>query len=398
MADVVGIVFQSGSKVYYFDPASLELVRGEQVVVQTMRGTEIGEVVDGPRVIPDDELPAPLKRVVRKANIKDLELVEANKSLRAEALQVCRDLIAQHELDMKLVDAEIVFGGGKVTFSFYSDERVDFRGLVSDLAKALKMRIELRQIGAREEARLIGGLGPCGRDLCCSTFQGNQDPVSIRMAKEQNLPLNPMKISGLCGRLMCCLKYEHDQYVCFRKEAPNRGTRVATDQGEGVVIGFQAAKESVTLRMGDGSILDVPLRRCSCNGEPCAPLREGEEPVPPSEPVVSAPVAGRSGNGGGFPDRERPRAGGRRDQEERPPSSIPSGRAEAAVPAESDLEANGAAGEEGESAEGGEPSGAGENRARAGRPRRRRRRSRRPSGGGHGGSQTGGGQSGGQGA
>ncbi len=260
------------------------------------------------------------------------------------------------------------------------------------------MRIELRQIGAREEARLIGGLGPCGRDLCCSTFQGNQDPVSIRMAKEQNLPLNPMKISGLCGRLMCCLKYEHDQYVCFRKEAPNRGTRVATDQGEGVVIGFQAAKESVTLRMGDGSILDVPLRRCSCDGEPCAPLREGEEPVLPIEPVAPAPVAATSGNGGGFPDTEKSRGGGRRDQEDRPPSASPSARSESTAPAKPAVEAGGAAGEEGTSAEGGESSGASEGRPRAGRSRRRRRRSRRPSGGGQGGGQTGGGQSGGQGA
>lgn len=274
MTDVVGIVFQNGGKVYYFDPASLELARGEQVVVQTMRGTEIGEVVDGPREVPEGEIPAPLKRVVRKASSSDLDTVSSNKALRAEAMAACRDLIRKHGLAMKLVDAEIVFGGGKIIFSFSAEERIDFRALVSDLAKVLKMRIELRQIGAREETRIIGGLGPCGRDLCCSLFQGDQDPVSIRMAKEQNLPLNPMKISGLCGRLMCCLKYEQEQYVCFRKEVPNRGTKVQTEIGEGVVVGFQLTKESLTLRMPDGSLADVPLSRCGCGGGPCGTAAE----------------------------------------------------------------------------------------------------------------------------
>ncbi len=280
MADVVGIVFQNGGKVYYFDPASTELARGEQVVVQTMRGTEIGEVVDPPHEIPDGDLPAPLKRVVRKASPDDLEAVVANRTLREEAMRACRKMIAEHNLNMKLVDAEITFGGGKVTFSFYSEERVDFRALVSDLAKVLKMRIELRQIGAREEARIIGGLGPCGRHLCCATFQGDQDPVSIRMAKEQGLPLNPMKISGLCGRLMCCLKYEHEQYVSFRREAPNRGTRVLTDCGEGTVVGFQVTRESLTVRLDEGGTFDAPISRCACGGQPCAAPREGEEDIP----------------------------------------------------------------------------------------------------------------------
>ncbi|MHB0979636.1 MAG: PSP1 domain-containing protein [Thermoleophilia bacterium] len=403
MADVVGIVFQSGSKVYFFDPASLELARGDQVVVQTMQGTEIGEVVEDPRVIPDEDLPAPLKRVVRKANVKDLEAVEANKALRLEALQACRDLIAKHGLNMKLVDAEIAFGGGKITFSFYSEERVDFRALVSDLAKALKMRIELRQIGAREEARLIGGLGPCGRNLCCSTFQGNQDPVSIRMAKEQNLPLNPMKISGLCGRLMCCLKYEHDQYVCFRKEAPNRGTRVATDQGEGVVIGYQAAKEALTLRMGDGSTVDAPIHRCSCDGAPCAPAREGEEPFDPVAAAAASVASAAPDGDGGSTRPEGGRGNGRGGPEERPSaaSAEPATSAPAATaptaPAP-DATAPADSGEGDAPAEEGSRDG-GDARRRSGRSRRRRR-SRRPSGGGQGGAQPGGGggaQPGGQG-
>ena len=302
MADVVGIVFQSGGKVYYFDPASLDLAHGEQVVVQTMRGTEIGEVVHGPREVPEGELPAPLKRVVRKASSNDLEMVKSNKALRAEAMAVCRDLIKKHGLGMKLVDAEIVFGGGKIVFSFSAEERIDFRALVSDLAKALKMRIELRQIGAREETRLLGGLGPCGRDLCCSLFQGDQDPVSIRMAKEQNLPLNPMKISGLCGRLMCCLKYEQEQYVCFRKEVPNRGTKVQTEMGEGVVVGFQLTKESLTLRMPDGSLADVPLSRCGCGGGPCGGAAEGEAAKSDDADAAATAAAGREPAASGGPD------------------------------------------------------------------------------------------------
>jgi cell fate regulator YaaT (PSP1 superfamily) len=234
-----------------------------------MSGTEIGEVVDAPHDIGEGALPAPLKRVLRKATEKDLEVLASNEALRLEAMKTCRRLIAEHGLDMKLVDAEIVFGGGKINYTFYSDERVDFRALVADLAKVLKVRIELRQIGAREEARAVGGLGPCGRHLCCTLWQGDQEPVSIRMAKEQHLPLNPMKISGLCGRLMCCLKYEQEQYVCFRKEAPSRGTQVQTEGGTGVVVGYQVPKDALTLRFEDGSYGDVPIDGCSCGGAPC---------------------------------------------------------------------------------------------------------------------------------
>lgn len=272
MGDVVGVVFHKGGRVYYFDPASIELIRGDQVVVQTMGGTEIGEVVDAPHDVGEGGLPAPLKRVVRKATENDIEVLASNETLRLEAMRTCRRLIAEHGLDMKLVDAEIVFGGGKINYTFYSDERVDFRALVADLAKVLKVRIELRQIGAREEARAVGGLGPCGRHLCCTLWQGDQEPVSIRMAKEQHLPLNPMKISGLCGRLMCCLKYEQEQYVCFRKEAPSRGTQVQTEAGNGVVVGYQVPKDALTLRFEDGSYGDVPIDGCSCGGAPCRKL------------------------------------------------------------------------------------------------------------------------------
>jgi cell fate regulator YaaT (PSP1 superfamily) len=407
MPDIVGIVFQNGGKVYYFDPAELELARGEQVVVQTMRGTEIGEVVDGPREVPDEDLPAPLKRVVRKANIKDLETLENNRALRAEAMRACRELIEKHGLDMKLVDAEIVFGGGKVTFSFSAEERVDFRQLVSDLAKVLKMRIELRQIGAREEARLVGGLGPCGRDLCCSLWQGDQDPVSIRMAKEQNLPLNPMKISGLCGRLMCCLKYEQEQYVCFRKEVPNRGTKVQTEFGEGVVVGFQVTKESLTLRMEDGTIADVPLNRCQCGGAPCGGRAEaGASDEGAAISAADGPRgngSSRSGGRGGAPSEAGLETATDTDESTAVDSSI-EGSPQPAAPEGSPIgQAAPAAGVQDAAGTSPETDGTGPGpaagspateggdkpagRGRSGRSRRRRRRPRKPSGGAGGGQQ-----------
>ena len=264
MADVVGIVFPNGTKTYYFDPAGLELSRGDRVVVQTANGPEIGQVAEPNRMVEDSELQAPLKKVTRLATGKDLEAQVASQNLRKQAMITCREMIAAHGLDMKLVGADISFGGEKITFSFYAEERVDFRSLVADLAKALKTRIELRQVGAREEARMVGGLGPCGRGLCCTLFPPGDDPVSIRMAKEQNLPLNPAKISGLCGRLMCCLKYEQDQYVRFRKEAPPKGTPVATPDGQGAVVGYNVLKDAIVVRLEDGHTSDIKLCCCQC--------------------------------------------------------------------------------------------------------------------------------------
>lgn len=264
MADVVGVVFPNGTKTYYFDPAGLQLSRGDRVVVHTANGPEIGQVVEPTHTIDDSELPAPLKKVTRLATGKDLEARAASQSMRKEAMATCRELIAAHGLDMKLVSADISFGGEKITFSFYADERVDFRDLVADLAKTLKTRVELRQVGAREEARMVGGLGPCGRGLCCTLFPPGDEPVSIRMAKEQNLPLNPAKISGLCGRLMCCLKYEQDQYVRFRKEAPPKGTPVSTPAGDGVVYGYNVLKDSILVKFEDGTSTAVRLDTCQC--------------------------------------------------------------------------------------------------------------------------------------
>ncbi len=283
MPNIVGVVFHKGGKVYDFDAGTLELVRGDQVVVETVRGTELGTVTVAPREAAEDETTASLKPVLRRATAQDLETVASHSALRTDALATCRKLIARHGLEMKLVDAEVMFGGGKVVFSFFAEERIDFRALVVDLAKALKMRIELRQIGVRDEARMFGGLGPCGRHLCCTLFQVDQEPVSIRMAKEQNLPLNPMKISGLCGRLMCCLKYEQEQYVSFRKEAPRRGTLVSCPQGEGVVAGYQVPKDSIVIKLEDGTFVEERADRVRivgadrCGGEEIVTGGNGEE-------------------------------------------------------------------------------------------------------------------------
>ena len=283
MAEVVGVVFPGGVKVYHFDPAGLELSRGDRVVVQTSSGPEIGQVVEPPHTVDDSEVRAALKKVQRVATGKDLESLAANENLRRLAMDTCRELIATHGLDMKLVDADVGFGGEKITLSFFSEERVDFRALVADLAKTLKMRIELRQVGAREEARMVGGLGPCGRGLCCTMFPGDDNPVSIRMAKEQNLPLNPTKISGLCGRLMCCLKYEQEQYVSFRKEAPAKGTPVSTLAGEGVVSGYNVTKDAITVRLEDGSFTDVRRSACQCQEDgTLLVVSEEKPPVPVS--------------------------------------------------------------------------------------------------------------------
>jgi cell fate regulator YaaT (PSP1 superfamily) len=264
VAEVVGVTFSGGCKIYHFDPAGLELALGDRVVVQTSSGPEIGQVAEPPHDMDDSELAAALKKVQRVATTKDLEAQAAYAGQRREAMNTCRELIRSHGLDMKLVDAEMGFGGERITFTFFSEERVDFRNLVADLSKVLKMRIELRQVGAREEARAVGGLGPCGRGLCCAMFPGDDDPVSIRMAKEQNLPLNPTKISGLCGRLMCCLKYEQEQYVAFRKESPPKGTRVVTPTGEGVVSGYMLTKDAVMVRMEEGPQAEIRLRTCHC--------------------------------------------------------------------------------------------------------------------------------------
>lgn len=218
MQIVVGIRFKKAGKIYYFDPETLELSVGNFAIVETSRGQEFGEVVVAPKQVPDEDVVQPLKKVIRAASDEDCQKILENRQKEEEAFEACQEKIVEHGLEMKLVDVEYTFDRSKVIFYFTSDGRVDFRELVKDLAAVFRTRIELRQIGVRDEAKMIGGLGPCGRVLCCHTFLGEFEPVSIRMAKDQNLSLNPTKISGVCGRLMCCLRYESDAYEMMRSE------------------------------------------------------------------------------------------------------------------------------------------------------------------------------------
>ena len=236
MAEVIGVRFKEVGKIYYFDPDGQELKKGDRVIVETVRGVECGEVALENREISDEEIVKPLKKLIRKADEKDLRTLEENKKKEKNAFGICQKKIADHKLDMKLVDVEYTFDGGKVLFYFTADGRVDFRELVKDLAGVFRTRIELRQIGVRDESKMIGGLGICGRPFCCRSFLGDFQPVSIKMAKEQGLSLNPTKISGTCGRLMCCLKYEQNAYEYLLKITPKPGAIVETAEGAGTVV------------------------------------------------------------------------------------------------------------------------------------------------------------------
>lgn len=235
MAEIIGVKFKSVGKVYYFSPNGLDLTLGDKVIVETARGIECGEVAMGLKEISDEEINSPLKSVIRKATDKDLETIEQNENKEKEAFKICEEKIAKHGLKMNLIDVECTFDNNKLLFYFTADNRVDFRDLVKDLASVFRTRIELRQIGVRDEAKLLGGLGICGRPFCCKTFLGDFQPVSIKMAKEQSLSLNPTKISGTCGRLMCCLKYEQDCYEELLKVTPKVGALVKTPDGNGIV-------------------------------------------------------------------------------------------------------------------------------------------------------------------
>ena len=254
MIKVVGVRFKKAGKIYYFDPDKKLIKTEDPVIVETARGIEFGKVVIGPKLVKDEEIVQPLKKVLRVATEDDIEKNNRNKEDEQKAFGICLEKIAEHDLDMKLVDVEYTFDNNKVIFYFTTDGRVDFRELVKDLASVFKTRIELRQIGVRDEAKMIGGLGPCGRPLCCTTFLGDFAPVSIKMAKEQNLSLNPTKISGICSRLMCCLNYEKDLYEENLDRLPNIGEKVITPNGVGEVIHINplACKLKVRLkRKGD---------------------------------------------------------------------------------------------------------------------------------------------------
>lgn len=221
---VVGVRFKRAGKVYYFDPGEADLKPGDTVIVETVRGVEAAEVVTGPRMVPESSLTQPLRPVLRQASAEDLDKLAENRQKEKEALRICAEKIAEHKLDMNLVGADYTFDRGKLIFYFTSEGRVDFRQLVRDLSATFKTRIELRQIGVRDEAKMLGGLGTCGRQLCCCTFLSEFQPVSIRMAKKQDLSLNPTKISGLCGRLMCCLRYECESYLDTKSAGAGQGS------------------------------------------------------------------------------------------------------------------------------------------------------------------------------
>lgn len=243
--EIIGVRFKKAGKIYYFDPDGAKAERGDNVIVETVRGIEFGNVEIGNKDIVDDEIVQPLKKVIRLATEDDILSNERNKEKEDKAIVICEEKVKEHGLDMKLIDVELTFDRNKIIFYFTSDGRVDFRELVKDLAAIFKMRIELRQIGVRDEAKIINSIGICGRCLCCATFLDEFQPVSIKMAKDQNLSLNPSKISGICGRLMCCLKYEQETYEELSKDLPNEGDVIATYDGCGHVLSVNILDRSV---------------------------------------------------------------------------------------------------------------------------------------------------------
>ncbi|HHX86829.1 MAG TPA: stage 0 sporulation family protein [Firmicutes bacterium] len=249
MPRVAGIRFRRAGKIYYFDPNDLKLEENEQVIVETSRGIELGEVVLPEKEVEELDLVFPLKKVLRKATEDDLAKARDNRRMEADCLLKCQQQIERHKLEMKLVGAEYTFDRSKVIFYFTSEGRVDFRELVKDLASIFRTRIELRQIGVRDEAKLLGGLGPCGRSICCVSFLEEFEPVSIRMAKGQNLSLNPSKISGVCGRLMCCLRFEMETYEDSREDLPRPGDKVVTPEGEGRVEEVNLTGKTIRVKL-----------------------------------------------------------------------------------------------------------------------------------------------------
>ncbi|MBI5230752.1 MAG: stage 0 sporulation family protein [Coriobacteriales bacterium] len=385
MPTVVGVRLRFASKTLWFDPAGATPTPGDHVIVETERGTEFGTVMQAPFDVPAAELPAALKPVLRIATEEDIEHEEELERAEAEAMPVFRQLVEERKLDMKPVNAEYLFDGDKIIFYFSAEERVDFRELVRDLASRFHARIDLRQIGVRDEARLVGGVGHCGQQLCCVRFSGDFQPVSIRMAKEQDLPLNPLKISGLCGRLMCCLRYEFDAYKDFKSRAPKRGAFVETPAGDAKVTDLNTPRETVTMRFGDGNTMTVPLsgmecsKGCNCPckvtddaftaAAPSALLPSPEPEFVESEPETEASETARE------PRRRRRRSRGGGDKGGGEAGQQPQQKAKQAQPKPAQKQES-----EGKDAGKKESSGTAEGAGRSGKPRRRRRRKR--SGGG----------------
>jgi len=267
MADIVGIRFKKAGKVYYFDPAGIDLEVNDWVVVKTTRGPELGQVIIAPGQVLDSELTEPLKTVIRKAEPEDINREQELEQKSIEALAECSKWIAKLHLPMKLLTAEYNLSGSRLTFYFSAVKRVDFRELVRELTNHLKVRVELRQVGPRDEAKLVGGFGRCGRPLCCKSFLSEFEPVSIRMAKEQDLPLNPMKISGVCGRLMCCLGYECEVYHAMRDKLPKKGQQVSTTMGVATVVAGNPLKETVMVELESGAMVELALNEITTTAE-----------------------------------------------------------------------------------------------------------------------------------
>ena len=257
MYEVIQVKLRDAGKISYYSTNGMKFKTGEYVVVEADRGQDYGQAISEVEVILDSDVEEPLKKVIRKANPWDMHQIDKNKKKVKEVMDICSKKIRERRLPMKLIDAEFTFDRSKIIFYFTAEGRIDFRDLVKDLANAFKTRIELKQIGVRDEAKMLGGFGPCGRTLCCAAFLKDFEPVTIKMAKEQNLPLNPTKISGLCGRLMCCLSYEHKTYKELMKGMPKEGDILKTEKGSGKVVGINAIKRSATVELEDGSFTEI---------------------------------------------------------------------------------------------------------------------------------------------
>ena len=348
MTTVISVRFRSGSKTYYFDPGQLEIQTGDDVVVETAQGPEFAQCAEGNHSVSDESVVKPLRAVLRIATDNDRHTAAYNRSREKDAFDICQKKILQHGLEMKLVRAECSFDGSKILFFFTADGRVDFRELVKDLAGVFRSRIELRQIGVRDEAKMLGGLGICGRPFCCASYMDEFVPVSIKMAKTQNLSLNPTKISGTCGRLMCCLKYEQDAYEDAIKRMPKNDSFVVTPDGPGNVSDINVLKETVNVRLDERP--DAP--RCYHNCEVCV-LRNGKgsrdgivvpkerperyvEPVAAEEMLIPDLFADYGEPTVPQPEEERPsrrrRSRGGRGGENRPNTSAPQAAAQQGVP------------------------------------------------------------------
>ena len=321
MAMVIRVRFKRAAKLYDFDPNGLELHNGMSVVTETARGVELGECMSGVMDVPDERLVLPLKPIIRIATEQDLAMQKRNEQAEKEAFDIAIDRIAEHKLEMKLVDVEYAFDRSKIIFYFTANGRVDFRMLVKSLASIFKTRIELRQIGVRDEAKMLGGIGPCGRPICCRTFLSDFTPVSIKMAKEQNLSLNPTKISGLCDRLMCCLKYEQDNYEQTRKRMPRVGREIITPDGVGVINAINVLEETVRVRIAVGDSFELreyPIDDCQRPGqEERKPRPEENAEAAPEQPEKAVSAAEQPEEPGRKPE-PRPMRNDRTERAPRP--------------------------------------------------------------------------------